>query len=245
MKLRDNLNTQDGYQEIIEDAEHTILEDKQRIEELLDDEEIGVSKYPKPNKDIIKSIDADFSDKYFELFLASYSIGKRIDEIESHFNNFKNKLIDYWQSESGYVQILNALSIAIMLEIKDDEFDRLVALVERDKVKDYLIDFLIRYKKPNWQQTETFIWKKPYKTIEDVVQSSSISNKEAIAKLQKYLSKWYNSLEIKTHESKWNIHTGYWSWEAGAIAKILELDDSSLKGQPYYPYDMVHFKEES
>ncbi|MDD7379168.1 MAG: DUF1911 domain-containing protein [Lachnospiraceae bacterium] len=36
---------------------------------------------------------------------------------------------------------------------------------------------------------------------------------------------------------------GYWSFEAGAIAKILNLDDSSLKDVPYYPYDLVHYKK--
>ena len=45
------------------------------------------------------------------------------------------------------------------------------------------------------------------------------------------------------HKSKWNIHTGYWSFESGALVKILGLDDSTLKDQPYYPYDMVHWKE--
>ncbi len=31
--------------------------------------------------------------------------------------------------------------------------------------------------------------------------------------------------------------------ESGAIAKILKLDDSSLKNTLYYPYDMVHYQE--
>ena len=33
-----------------------------------------------------------------------------------------------------------------------------------------------------------------------------------------------------------------WSFEAGAIAKILNLDDECLKGAKYYPYDLAHFK---
>jgi hypothetical protein len=47
---------------------------------------------------------------------------------------------------------------------------------------------------------------------------------------------WYND-----HKSKWNIHFGYWSFESGALVKILGLDDNSLKNQQYYPYDMVHW----
>jgi hypothetical protein len=46
------------------------------------------------------------------------------------------------------------------------------------------------------------------------------------------------------HKSQWNIHSGYWSFESGALVKILGLDDSSLKDTQYYPYDMVHWEDE-
>jgi len=49
---------------------------------------------------------------------------------------------------------------------------------------------------------------------------------------------WYNS-----HLSKQKIYSGYWCFEGGAIAKVLGLDDSRLKNQQYYPYDLVHYKE--
>ncbi len=39
-----------------------------------------------------------------------------------------------------------------------------------------------------------------------------------------------------------NLYTGYWSFEVGAVAKILGIDDSSLKDVKYYPYDLVHFE---
>ena len=29
----------------------------------------------------------------------------------------------------------------------------------------------------------------------------------------------------------------------GVLVKVLGLDDSILKGQPYYPYDMVHWAD--
>ncbi|MEH7450841.1 PoNe immunity protein domain-containing protein, partial [Bacillus toyonensis] len=49
---------------------------------------------------------------------------------------------------------------------------------------------------------------------------------------------WYDA-----HENKHDIYSGYWSFESGAIAKILKLDDSTLKDSSYYPYDMVHCQE--
>ncbi|MFJ1118057.1 PoNe immunity protein domain-containing protein, partial [Bacillus thuringiensis] len=49
---------------------------------------------------------------------------------------------------------------------------------------------------------------------------------------------WYDA-----HENKHDNYSGYWSFESGAIAKILKLDDSTLKDSSYYPYDMVHCQE--
>ena len=63
--------------------------------------------------------------------------------------------------------------------------------------------------------------------------------------LEKYLKEdWYNKEYecYEAHKSDQNIYYGYWSFEAGAIAKILNLDDSNLKDVPYYPYDLVHYK---
>ena len=60
--------------------------------------------------------------------------------------------------------------------------------------------------------------------------------------LEKYLKEdWYNKEYecYEAHKSSQNIYYGYWSFEAGAIAKILNLDDSNLKNMPYYPYDLV------
>ncbi len=64
--------------------------------------------------------------------------------------------------------------------------------------------------------------------------------------LKKYLiSEWYTEDCgcYGAHESKQNIYYGYWSFEAGAIAKILNIDDNSIKNISYYPYDLVHYRK--
>ena len=64
--------------------------------------------------------------------------------------------------------------------------------------------------------------------------------------LKKYLNNdWYNEDCgcYEAHKSKQNIYYGYWSFEAGAIAKILKINDTQLRDTQYYPYDMVHYKE--
>ncbi|KXY58127.1 hypothetical protein AT278_02010 [Bacillus cereus] len=55
----------------------------------------------------------------------------------------------------------------------------------------------------------------------------------------------YSETGYDAHENKNknDIYSGYWSFESGAIVKILKLDDSNLKDTSYYPYDMVHYQE--
>ena len=36
----------------------------------------------------------------------------------------------------------------------------------------------------------------------------------------------------------------FWSFETAALAKMLELDDSNLKDNIHYPYDLAHYKNE-
>ena len=60
-----------------------------------------------------------------------------------------------------------------------------------------------------------------------------------------YLKKWYNKHNEcgwhDSHKSKQNLYYGYWSFEAGATAKILGIDDSDIRNCKYYPYDLVHY----
>ena len=38
----------------------------------------------------------------------------------------------------------------------------------------------------------------------------------------------------------YNVLINNWAYEAGAVAKILDLEDGALKEQRYYPFDLVH-----
>jgi len=233
MKLRDSLNSIDGYVEIIEFYEETLKEDIEEYNEKKDkwDEQRTYDQF------------FDLFKYSFKVLTARYSMGDDISKLKSIYSDSISYIEKGWKAESGYVQMVSMLSIGIMLEIEDNKFNTLVKLVERDNVKDFLIDFLINYRISSWQQTEKFIWNKPYKSITEVIATEKNDKVKAIEQLRNYMIKgWYNSIDTKTHKSKHNIHAGYWSWEAGALVKILKLDDSSLKNQPYYPYDMVHWK---
>ena len=160
--------------------------------------------------------------------LVQYSMGQDID-------NLKN----------NYVEVL---SIGIMLDYEDDLIRSLVQLIKDREAKDYIYDTLIRYRFPDWKRTTNkVLYPSPYQAAITVTELAEQDKAEAVKRLEKYLKKeWYRGhSDLSWHnDHKYGInHDGYWCFESGALVKVLGLDDSSLKGLPYYPYDMVHWNE--
>ena len=108
-------------------------------------------------------------------------------------------------------------------------------LIENN-INDWLYDFLLNEKKEN----TPLLFSQRFHFLKETVDTANKDNS-----LEKYLKEeWYNKdCEVfEAHKSTQRIYYGYWCFEAGAVAKILHLDDSSLKDVPYYPYDLVHYK---
>ena len=138
------------------------------------------------------------------------------------------------------------LSIGIMLDYEDDLIQSLVQLIKDREAKDYIYDTLIRYRFPDWKRTTNkALYPSPYQAAITVTELAEQDKAEAVKRLEKYLKKeWYRGhSDLSWHnDHKYGInHDGYWCFESGALVKVLGLDDSSLKGLPYYPYDMVHW----
>jgi hypothetical protein len=252
MTVRDKLNSVKGYKEIISLNEKFISGRLEDIKKLEESEKNGIQLYNRPNKEAIEyNLDGILQYQYYN-FLAKYSAGVDVIELKKEINPVLSSMEKSWEKSNGYVQMVWMLSIGIMLEIEDGEFSGLVKLVEKDNPNDFLVDFLIRYRVPSWQgESEGFMFKRPYQATQEIVRltQTGSNNMNSLERLKKYLSKeWYRGHSDAgwhdAHKCGWNIHTGYWSFESGALAKILRLDDSSLKDTPYYPYDMVHWKDE-
>ena len=124
----------------------------------------------------------------------------------------------------------------------------LVQLIKDREAKDYIYDTLIRYRFPDWERTTNqVLYPSPYRIAITVTELAEQDKAEAVKRLEKYLKKeWYRGhSDLSWHDDhKYGInHDGYWCFESGALVKVLGLDDSSLKGLPYYPYDMVHWND--
>ncbi|WDF54384.1 PoNi-like cognate immunity protein [Mucilaginibacter sp. KACC 22063] len=180
------------------------------------------------------------------ILIAKYSQGEDIEKLIGDFKESVKWFELTYNSTAFYVQMLWMLSIGILLKIEQSEFDKLVELVKKDDPNDYIIDFLInsRY---NWgKQSSDVKFETPYKALVDVITLAQTDKQRSVERLKQYLDKeWYKGHSdagwYDSHKNKHNTYAGYWSWESGALVIVLGLDDSSLKDQQYYPYDMVHW----
>jgi len=237
MNVRDTLNTVEGYQEILDENMIFIKEQLEDLQKSVTQKEINYT-----NKSLF----------YYTLssLQAKYSQGGPVKELIPLLTGAIDYSTIIWDQSFAYVQMVWMLSIGIMLEIRDEEFNKLIKLVDADNPNDYLVDMLIRYRKADWHsESNEFKFPMPYMKIKKVCDAALSGDKEqAIKDLTSYIDKaWYkghsDSGWYDSHKSKFNTHEGYWSYESGAIVKIFGLDDSGLKDQQYYPYDLVHYKD--
>lgn len=154
-----------------------------------------------------------------------------------------------------YFDILNRVALGFLLNISNENFQQLVDYVQRmdeqakpaDWTPDQLLWFILnsRLKKDEEQtHADKLAFPKLYKGLFKLTQVSDAQ--EAKKALEDYIEKWYNLNKnapwYNSHLKK-NCYRGYWAWEVAAVAKIMHIDDSDLKDNPYYPYDMVHWED--
>lgn len=235
MKLRDNLNTEIRYKELIQKKTSFVEED---LHEYQCTGTTWDSKQELSHFDIILR-------NAYQILISKYSAGYPVLELIPDYLQGVRFMKKGWNADAGYVTMLWYLSIGVMLECHK-ELQQLSILLRELSVKDKLFSFLVN----NTQDyaSEKLLWTTPYAGLIEVIEFAKTNKEKAVERLQKYLKKewykghsdcgWYND-----HKSKWGVHFGYWSFESGALVKKLGLDDSSLQGLPYYPYDMVHCME--
>ena len=247
--LRDKDNTLEGYYSLLEEKINRINKYKDGIVELEESEKKGIQINPAPNSQVIQNYLNTISDSLYDIFLIKYSMGQSVSILLSDFNVYVEALCK--SSVYPYTQLLNMLSAGILLEADNLYFGKIVELVkeksnnkEMKHLKDYLLDLLINYKMPEIERTnKNFWWKKPYQIFEEIEIIAKTDKEGAVQILKKYLQKqWLPTNNALQSRGRWH-HCGYWSFESGAIVKIFDLHDTTIKNLNFYPYDMVHWKQ--
>lgn len=250
--MRDKLKDKEYFNSII-------LDINESIERKISWIEIG-----KTQKDKINFSKRSIVWDYLSLICAKYSLGltkidiindlkKAISKCEESWDGFW-KLKDRNGNEydqyvlSAYDEMIWMLSLGYLLNIPDDIFMKLVNVIDRDKVKDNLFEFIISAKIKNRPPIKDESYRnyfgipEIFAKLRDVIKETDKTKTEIL--LREFIAKdwyknhkdagWYNS-----HKNKHNIYFGYWSFETAAVVKIKSLDDSSFRDCQYYPKDLI------
>ena len=180
--------------------------------------------------------------------VTKYSMGIGLECIQQDYLQTIKAMHGSWTPYGDYLKMLWLLSIGIMLEYDDNVIHELLMLIDKKEVKDRVYDVLLNYRFPERKKLADCVFDNiPYRAILEVSDLAKTDKTQAIKRLEKYLKKeWYrgHSDYYWYNDHKYGIvHDGYWSFESGALVKVLGLDDSCLKVLPYYPYDMVHWND--
>ena len=79
---------------------------------------------------------------------------------------------------------------------------------------------------------------KDFEFSKELVELAQKDKEKASKKLVHHFKTYWND-PVKPPRYK-----GYWLWEYAAISKMFKLDDSELKDNPHYPYELAHYKNE-
>jgi hypothetical protein len=200
---------------------------------------------------------------YLKLCISGYSAGNPINEMTSHLLNAISYVKEGWPGSwkfvgqegkvydqyilSAYDEMLWMLSLGYLLDIPDEEFRKLVHVIDQDQVKDRLFEFIIRAKikdRPVLAE-ESYIEHFNVPQIFEKLRTAIDKPKAEAEKLVKeFIEKdWYKNHKgagwYDSHKGKYNTYFGYWSFETAAVVKIMGLDDRTFRDCSYYPKDLL------
>lgn len=246
--MREKQCNQERLKEYIGNTKDFILEGWKDIFERKEDIKNNVSRYPVPNEQIISSIYSRMFNYHLENIEARYSLGEAVGSI---IDDYEKAIVclNETNEEKGYFRLLWMTSIGIMLETSQDNFEILYESVKKSHYEnDYLLQYLFSAVGIIEKVESSYLFKKnPYSLMKEIIEAAVLSKDKASLMLQKYVEKeWLDGHKDyewhKFHKKK--KYLGRWSFEAGAIAKMLGLEDEKIKECNHYPYDLRHYRND-
>ena len=188
-----------------------------------------------------------------DVLLLSYSRGANINVMAKSFSAIVDALEAYKQhpraedfffngEQDEYMQAVELLSLAVLLHVDTEVFKRLVVAIGANG-QDYLLDWLVARRLPARRPATTkLLFPKTYARLRDAIQAPPDLQPRL---LRAFLAGWYESLDTVWYDChlapEGGGFTGYWCWEAAAVAYCLGLDDAELQPMPYYPADLADY----
>ena len=142
--MRDNLGNEDDLRLMMTFNNASIVQTKETITLLNKDMQEGIQRYPKKNEDILCDTKYRSYRSYFDLIRAKYSLGLACEELEENYKNMVPYVLDIGCEEIGYVSFIEVFSLGILLEVPNEDLEKMVALADEEKLDDCLFDYLVK-----------------------------------------------------------------------------------------------------
>lgn len=192
----------------------------------------------------------------YEIFSALYSRGDRISEAEKWFRKFVQYDIEMYESTivkdpepykeyfKNYLVRAAELGLCILINLPDDVEEKFVKQIDALEGND-----------PIWAKMIEFMGYSPAADAHELVLENLYKDLWACftedphkrpERLENFVKNWYRQCarhrdgRTGKHNSDGDYYRGYWCFEAAAVAKMLDIDDSALKDHRHYPYDLRH-----
>jgi len=202
---------------------------------------------------------ADWS---FERFLIRHTGGESFlelrDEVEAiivayeRYSQYRRKFENdpqfppfYFAELLHHEQLMQLIGLCYLLH-RRDLLPWIAAMEDRSyESTDTLYEDLLAYEMQNRYDVDQWYHDKSYRHIINALYRNT--SEESLADLQSYLTSWYPSMEsVPWHGSHTRMtaeggdYFGYWAFEAGAVAYLLDLDDATID-HIVYPKHAVEF----
>ena len=246
--MRDYLCKENDLKRMLDFNSRRLVGEIEDLAQLKDDLANGIQRYPLPTEEVIFNTKKGIITLIRDLIRAKYSLGLPCDELEELYMQRIPYIDDIGYGEYDYINMVQHISLGILLEVSHDKMQILVNKIDEAKVDDILLDYLVcAYGLKREVHSTGYQSEVPYREIIEIAEIAKHDKEKASVKLKEYTEKNY----IKGHaDCEWPTahkragYYGLWSFEAGAVAKVLQIEDGELIKSNHYPYDLVHYKNQ-
>jgi len=171
---------------------------------------------------------------YLNCVKLTYSKDESFQEMFPDYMKFLEYYKEVCTSNDSMYDIIDIFSIGVLLHNRKKEFnDYLDEILLKYNSNDGMITFLMDYLQNRTAQ----------KAISRIDYFNELLKSEDKLKiLKEELGLWYDKHSdaywYNAHESKNNTYCGYWCFEIAALVQIFGIDDTSLRENQYYPYEI-------
>lgn len=184
------------------------------------------------------------------ILVAKYSRGDSLLELKKEFEQLIDCFMMFWSfdeewyhlssvdSSLDYINDLRFASLAFLLNADMQKKDKIRNKLKEALYYDCFIDSIL-------SDTDDLPDKESLSEPRYVMELVCAAEQRNCDPLVEYLQGWYHDFKYDPWYNGHGIfdYWGKWAFAAAAVAKKFSLNDECLKNDPFYPYDLAHFKE--